>query len=760
MTIDTAPSTRDLAPVAPTVETGGAVRTDSWEHPGRLLPAISALGLYCAAVLGLARGLLTNLNTSIVGPYDGDNFEFAWLIWNFRQRLLSGQDPNYSHMIRALTGPVPMFTDGLFNHLLAVPLQSFLSTLGAYNIAVLLSYVLSGLTMYLLASAFTRNWAACFVAGLVYTFSTYHFARGDIHFGLLTLQMLPFCAWRLVLFFRDPGWKNTVLAGVASGIVPWADVYYLAYFVVPFGLAILVAVAATNPRWFARPANLVRGGVVLALTGALALPAIYPDIFLPPDVAAGVAALAVSASKISLSADLTAYFLPDPYNPLLGWRVAPLFVNQAVFPARSVFLGFPAIGLTALVFFFRKGRTRVALGWLLFTLAGIAVSLGPVLQLAGHKLFPLPFYGLLFDLPFLDDFRAPAVLSVLALVGVSVLAALGASALLDSAARVRRVRVVLGTALVLLVGLGLAPSAVSGYRIASFQVPTPSVYQQIAASPDNGLLLDVPTQIASVMYFQTIHHKPLVGGIMPREPARSLTAVDQVPYVWLLNSWWPVPTTDSGPAGYPPADVFTLPRFVEGLRENGVSWVVLHRWYCVDPPVNSPYYCPAVPHYDEIRSFLMSSLGKPFFDSAAQSTTAWHVADAPTPPATDPRLELGSGWIYGLWLPQGDEARRLVDGSVAHIDVDALSQETAHLSVRAASVTRPLSMEVRLDGRVLATEALPVGQPTELDLGAIPLSTGHHVLDFETPQKCIIADPNTSTQCLTFAVQRVDLTRT
>jgi hypothetical protein len=760
MTIETAPSTHDLARIAPPVDAGAAARTDRWAHPTRLLPATTALGLYTVAVLGLARGVLTSLNTTMIGPLDGDNFLYAWFIWNFRQRLLSGQDPAYSHMIRALTAPVPTFTDGLFNHLLAVPLQSFLSTLGAYDVTVLLSYALSGLTMYLLASAFTRNWFACFIAGLVFTFSTYHFARGDMHLGLLTLELLPLCAWRLVLFVRDPGWKNAVLAGIASGLVPWADVYYFAYFLVPFGLAVVIAVAVSNPRWFTRPANLIRGAVVLALAAVVTLPAIYPDIFLAPDVSASVAALAVSNTKIALSADLSGFFLPDPYNPLMGWRVARFFANQAVFPARSVFLGFPALGLAALVFFFRSGRTRVALAWLLLTVAGVAVALGPVLQIAGKKLFPLPFYGLLFDLPFLDNFRAPAVLSVIALVGISVLAALGATALLDSIARGRQERIVLGVALVLLVALGLAPSAVSGYRIASFQVPTPTVYQQIAASPDDGLLLDVPTQIASVMFFQSIHHKPLVGGILPREPARSLTAIDEVPYVWLMNSWWPVPTTDTGPVSYPPADIFTLPRFVEGLRAHGISWVVLHRYYCADPAVNSAYYCPAVPHYDEIRSFLQYSLGTPFFDSTAQNTVAWHVADAPAPPPTDPRVALGSGWIYGIWLPQGAEARRLVDGSLAHLDVDALTTETAHLRVRAASVTRPLTMEVRLDGRLLATETLPVEQPTELDLGTIPLSAGHHVLDLQTPARCTVPDPANSTMCVTFAVQRVDLTRT
>jgi hypothetical protein len=723
-----------------------------------LLPATTALGLYSVAVLGLARGLLTNLNTSMIGPLDGDNFVFAWSIWSFRQRLLSGHDPSYSGTIRALTAPVPIFTDGFFNHVLAVPLQSFLSTLGAYDVTVLLSFVLGGLTMYLLASAFTRSWVACFVAGLVFTFSTYHFARGDMHLGLLTLQLLPLCAWRLVLFVRDPGWKNSVLAGVTSGLVPWADVYYLPYFLVPFGLAVLVAIAATDWRWFTRPANLVRGGVAVVLAGAVSLPSLYPFILVPPDVAASVAAGALDSDKIQLSADLAGFVLPDPYNPMLGPHVQR-FLSQDVFPARSVFLGFPAIGLAASLFLFRNGRTRVALGWLALMFAGIALALGPELRIAGHNVAPLPIYNLLFDLPLLRNFRGPAELSVVALVAISVLAALGATELLNSAARTRHERVFLGTALVLLVALSLAPSAVSAYRIASFQVPTPSVYEQIAASPDNGLLLDIPTQIASVQYFQTVHHKPLVGGILAREPARSLTAVDEVPYVWLLNSWWPVPTSDTGPAAYPPWDVFTLPRFVEGLRQHGISWVVLHRYLCVDPPTNSPYYCPATPHYDEISSFLTTSLGRPFSDSPGENTVAWHVSDAPKPPPTDPRMELGSGWDYGIYLPANSEPRRYAASPAGNFNIDALQPMTAHLRVRASSLVKPISLQVRLDGRLLTTESLAVEQPVDLNLDSVALSKGRHVLELETPDGCVVSDPAVSTLCLSFAVQRVDLTR-
>jgi uncharacterized membrane protein len=72
--------------------------------------------------------------------------------------------------------------EGLLDHLLPTPI-------GAYNVTVLLGFPLAAFAMYLLASAFTSNWTACFVAGLVFSFSTFHLARAMGHIGLATIEV-------------------------------------------------------------------------------------------------------------------------------------------------------------------------------------------------------------------------------------------------------------------------------------------------------------------------------------------------------------------------------------------------------------------------------------------------------------------------------------------------------------------------------------------------------------------------------------------
>src|SRR5207244_1315906 len=178
-----------------------------------------------------------------------------------------------------------------------------------------------------------------------------------------------------------------------------------------------------------------------------------------------------------------------------------------------------------------------------------------------------------------------------------------------------------------------------------------------------------------------------VPGILAPEPARPLTAMDEVPYVWLLNSWLPLPPSDTAASSGPPADVFPLPPFAAGLRRHSVSWVVLHRYLCADPAVNTPYYCPAFGSYDSTRTFLTSTLGRPMYDR--DGLVAWHVADAPAAAAPDPTVELGAGWGYGLDLPQNGEPRRVAVGSDARLALDATRARDVHLGLRASSVLRP-----------------------------------------------------------------------
>jgi len=201
----------------------------------RVATWLAALAVYGAATAVLGRDVWRQLDTAIIGPGDSDNFYCSWSIWEFRRALLGGHLPRFTHDVygQAAAG-VPIFVEGFADHLVALPRQSFLAPVGAYDVTVLLGFVLAAPAMHLLSSEFTESWTARVVAGLVFSFSTYHLARALGHLGLATIEVLPFCAWALMVLPRRSTRRAAVLAGAGAGLVPWAAVNYVPYFLVPF----------------------------------------------------------------------------------------------------------------------------------------------------------------------------------------------------------------------------------------------------------------------------------------------------------------------------------------------------------------------------------------------------------------------------------------------------------------------------------------------------------------------------------------------
>jgi hypothetical protein len=697
---------------------------------------MAALVLYTAVLAVLARGLWLRLNTSIIGPIDTDNFWYAWSIWQFRRALLNGHDPSYSHDIFALTAPTPIFTDGFFNQLLSVPLQTVLTPAGAYNATVLLTFPLAGLTMYLLASVFTKNWLACVLAGLLFTFSTYHFGRASWHLGLATIQWLPFCAWRLILFWRAPGARNALLAGLGMGLVSWSDVYYLPYFLLPFGAVLAGTMLIADRHWFARRRNLALGVLVIGVAAVVALPSLLSYLFLDPEVRAAINLDAAPWQKRLYNADLIGFVVPDPYNPLLGRWAARLLVDSPNTGERSVFLGYPMLALAAAALLLQRTLRRRALPWLVLSLLGVLLALGSQLRIASRVISDLPFYDLVYGRAPLSNFRTPDRLVILALIGLGVLCALGSAALLDRLRLKRRQRALAGGLLLAVTLIGMLPNTLFAYGIKALPVAVPSLYEQLAAIPDHGLLLDVPTKpVLSPMYFQTVHGKRMVGGSVPRELDRMLTALDNVPYLSLLNSGHVMPAHDGAGAGT--ADIYPVPGFRDGLRAKDISFVVLHRWNCPDPALW--YQCAELGAYQSIRQFLLNSLGPPIYDRESEGLTGWHLSKsgmAAHPPIT---FQLGPGWIPGLSFGEGDRLRRSM-GSDAFVTVQAAAPMEARLRMTMSGMFGDRQLQAAFNGQPVGSADLVASRPVDIDLEPIRINQGLNKLQLHMRGGCTALD--------------------
>ena len=137
----------------------------------------------------------------------------------------------------------------------------------AYNVAFLLSYVLSGLGAYLLAFVLTRCHGASFVAGVAFAFAPYRLSHTQ-HLQLLSSYWMPVAIAALHLYIATiRSWRWAALFAVSLAAAGARSGYYL------FFLTIFVAVWLA---WF------VPGRLPLRQTARLAAAWIAAGLVLLP----------------------------------------------------------------------------------------------------------------------------------------------------------------------------------------------------------------------------------------------------------------------------------------------------------------------------------------------------------------------------------------------------------------------------------------------------------------------------------------------
>ena len=181
-----------------------------------------------------------------------------------------------------------------------------------------------------------------------------------------------------------------------------------------------------------------------------------------------------------------------------------------------------ALGLTSLlviaVAVWRAGyRPRV--GWTALTAAFAALALGPFVVIGGLNTYIPGPWALLRYAPIIGAARMPSRFAVVAALGVAILLA-GALAALGRRYPARRRAIAVAVGCVLAFELAPVPRTLYSARI-------PSVYEIIAADPRPVRVLQLPFGVrdglsshgnfsARYQYYQTLHHKRLIGGYLSR----------------------------------------------------------------------------------------------------------------------------------------------------------------------------------------------------------------------------------------------------
>jgi hypothetical protein len=650
------------------------------------LPVLFLLLLF---TLGATWPLAVEFGTAIPGD-SFDGWQNYWNLWWVKTALVEKlTNPYLTDLLFAPTGVGLYFhTLNPFNGLVTLPIQVSAGLFPAYNSVVVLSWVLSGYGAFLLVrwlllryelAEGPAGWWAPLLAGVIFTFSPFHFAHLLGHMQVFSFQWIPFYVLALLQAQERAAtgrrWLPAALrAGlflILAGLCDWYFVLYLFFFT---GLAILWqsgAVLLKRQGWQALRAPLLPA---LAAGGLFALtlsPLLWPMV----QEARQFRFMVRPAQDFYLySATLLDFLIPNRLHVLarpdsFGWpgnQVAPI-------SERTLAIGYVALaGLLAAAI---RLRGKV-LFWLLTTLFFLLLALGPNPQLSMIREEDIPpasvtevstdsLFGLLnATIPFMNISRSVSRYALMVQLCVAVLAALGMAAGLQ---RLPNGQMPKAARLVPLLWLAVVAFE---YKVDPYPMSppdTPAWYSQLALDPDPRAVLNLPMNYDRPGYllYQTVHHKPLTVAYISREDPRTLT--ERLPLLQHLRHLGPDiidgEPTDAG---------------ATQLADLGAGWVVLDR-----------YKMPggAERDYTEAVAAALFAGQSPVFSD--ERITVYRVEPPVAGQQPQPYLSLGP-LNWGALAAVEDERARALLGPVTVALQHAPPTASLRISYRTSSVGRLL----------------------------------------------------------------------
>lgn len=511
---------------------------------------IGAFAFYLALTTAMTWPLATQLSTAATDF--GDPLLNTWIVDWVCHALTHAPLDLFDAPIYHPAENTLAFSENLTGvALLVLPFHlAGLPALAVYNIALLLGFALSGYGAFVLARLVTRSTSAALIAGIVHAFASFKIAHVQ-HLQIVWSGWLPLLLAAILVYWREPRPRNAVFLGLVFVMNGLTNIHWLLF----GGFTLVVTIAFlqfAEPRrerafWMRLLAALVIASLVLLpflipyqtvadeygarrTTGEARLMSAAPVHWLVAssrnlvygsafarwrteerELFPGLLAVALAIVGVFASRPLTLSPSPrvGPRRLLDGAILFFLFVSVVVAFAGRVRLGpisfagadVPAVITTILVLIriapWVRVRSTEASAAALWLLIGFLGSLG-------WNFFLHPFLFRVVT-PFRAT-RVPARWAAIAYVGIAVLAAIGAAALLArTSPKARRALAAL------LIALAIVDVAA---RVQWHQVPqTAPIYATVRGATS---LLELPLAGQDIPFLylltQTEHRVPLVNG--------------------------------------------------------------------------------------------------------------------------------------------------------------------------------------------------------------------------------------------------------
>jgi hypothetical protein len=509
----------------------------------RVLVHLVVIVLYALLTLILTYPLVTHFSTHVLGTdiWAFDEYTFIWNMWWFKYSTLSlHSNPLFSsHIFYPLGISLVPYTYNLFNALVSLPLQAFLSLPTISNLLNLFAFTFSGYGTYLLLHYLLRGeeagegrdslqvHCAAFIGGLVYAFTSYRFVYAALgHHNMASIEWIPFYALFLIKTVREETLRNAVMAGIFGTLTLLCEPF-LGVFLA--SLTLLLLIFAGRHRIF-NPGLLRRFGLLLLTTAITSFPLGYP---LLRELFSAEYAMRGWGHSEKLLVDLFGFTTPTGLHPLLGgnWAQELTMVREGTarfVDVNTVFLGWVVIilALFASVRYWRRVKV-----WTVGAITFAILAMGPLLHINGRSTFdldgllvnvPLPFI-ILHYIPIVKANRVPNRFSSVLMLCLAVLVGFASHAILR---RIKRRGLLFGTTAVL--GILLCFEHLS-VPLPLTEAKVPDWYHTLADEPGDFAILEFPlgwrnsfgvfgVERTQAQYYQSIHQKRLPSGNISRNP--------------------------------------------------------------------------------------------------------------------------------------------------------------------------------------------------------------------------------------------------
>ena len=501
-------------------------------------------------------------------PIGGDAYYNLWNLWWYKKEPFN---PYYTNYIFYPQGVSLAFADlSPLNCLISIPFQIIFGVVVSNNLLFLFSFVCSAFGMYLLSYYLTKDHYASFIAGLIFSFSPFHFARMG-HIQLFSYQWIPFFVLYFLRMLKEKTMKNTILASIFLIFAALTTWYFMLF------LFIFIAIFLVYYRKEILSKQFLRLFFLMLILFSLV---VFPFL-LPMIIEQGYYAKKGIETSVLNSADLAAFFVPSPYHPLFDESVSIFYdiiqtyreIQYGINAESIVFLGFT----TMLLSFYAIKKSKKTKFWLITSLIFLVLSLGPVLRFFGlveipiqdigldgivknlglttnteilnslkdNLVIPLP-YLVLYFFPFIGTMSGPNRLIVMIILSLSILVGFGTSFMLKSKKLLKffRNKNFLVSLIIFLIL----------FEFASFPLPLASTeisycYDALTLDKEDYAIVELPLADVGAkafglnqkifMYYQTIHEKKLISGLTSRFPgmnSKFLNETENTVYDFIHNN--------------------------------------------------------------------------------------------------------------------------------------------------------------------------------------------------------------------------------